>query len=206
MAQYAAQKLMQLGAKVITMSDSNGVLVFDNGMTEKDWDTIVDCKQVKRGRLSSLDGKVSGRYVANGTPWSVDVKYDLALPCATQNELDEDGAALLIKNGVLGVFEGANLPTHTKGQELIRANGNVIYVPGKASNAGGVGVSGLEMAQNAQHLTWTEEEVDDKLKSMMGNIYKQMQSAGKGDSLEAGANRAGFLKVATAMKHLGFIW
>jgi glutamate dehydrogenase (NADP+) len=197
---------MQLGAKVITMSDSNGVLVFDDGMTEKDWDTIIDCKQVKRGRLSSLDGDVSGRYVANETPWSVNVKYDFAFPCATQNELDEDGVALLIKNGVLGIFEGANLPTHTKGQDLIRENGKVMYIPGKASNAGGVGVSGLEMSQNAQHLTWTEEEVDEKLQSMMGNIYKQMQSAGKGDSLEAGANRAGFLKVAKAMKDLGFIW
>jgi glutamate dehydrogenase (NADP+) len=205
-AQYASQKLMQLGAKVITMSDSNGVLVFDDGMTEKDWDTIIDCKQVKRGRLSSLDGDVSGRYVANETPWSVNVKYDFAFPCATQNELDEDGVALLIKNGVLGIFEGANLPTHTKGQDLIRENGKVMYIPGKASNAGGVGVSGLEMSQNAQHLTWTEEEVDEKLQSMMGNIYKQMQSAGKGDSLEAGANRAGFLKVAKAMKDLGFIW
>jgi glutamate dehydrogenase (NADP+) len=205
-AQYTSQKLMQLGAKVITMSDSNGVLVFDDGMTEKDWDTIIDCKQVKRGRLSSLDGDVSGRYVANETPWSVNVKYDFAFPCATQNELDEDGVALLIKNGVLGIFEGANLPTHTKGQDLIRENGKVMYIPGKASNAGGVGVSGLEMSQNAQHLTWTEEEVDEKLQSMMGNIYKQMQSAGKDDSLEAGANRAGFLKVAKAMKDLGFIW
>jgi glutamate dehydrogenase (NADP+) len=205
-AEYASQKLMELGATVVTMSDSNGVLVFDDGMTKKDWNIIVDCKQVNRGRLSSLDGKVSGRYVANESPWSIDVKYDLALPCATQNELDEDGVARLIKNGVLGIFEGANLPTHTKGQDLIREKGDVIYVPGKASNAGGVGVSGLEMSQNAQHLTWTEEEVDEKLQNMMEDIYKQMQDAGKDDSLEAGANRAGFLKVATAMKQLGYIW
>ena len=203
---YAVEKAQQMGANVVAMSDSNGVLVFDNGMTQADWDIIVDCKQLKRGRLSSLQDKVSGRYVANETPWSVDVKYDLALPCATQNELNEDGVALLIKNGVVGIFEGANLPTHIKGQDLIRGNSEIIYVPGKASNAGGVGVSGLEMAQNAQHLTWTETEVDDKLQVMMANIYKQMQdAAGKGGSLEAGANRAGFLKVAEAIKHLGWI-
>ena len=206
-AQYASQKLLQLGAKVITVSDSNGVLIFDAGMTEKDWDAIVDCKQVQRGRLVSLEGKVSGRYVANETPWSVDVQYDLAFPCATQNELTKEGVALLIKNNMLGIFEGANLPTHTKGQDLIRENPDIIYVPGKAANAGGVGVSGLEMSQNAQHLTWTEEEVDDKLQGMMANIYKQMQdAAGTDGTLEAGANRAGFLKTAAAMKHLGYIW
>ena len=205
-AQYASQKLMELGAKVITLSDSNGVLVFDNGMTKKDWDIVVECKQVKRGRLKSLEGKVTGRYIPDETPWSVDVKYDLALPCATQNELNEDGVKLLIKNGVTGIFEGANLPTHTKGQDLIRQNPNIIYVPGKAANAGGVGVSGLEMAQNAQRLTWSEKEVDEKLQGMMADIYEQMQSAGEHDTLEAGANRAGFLKVAEAMRHLGYIW
>lgn len=205
-AQYASKKLMELGAKVITMSDSNGVLVFEDGMTEEDWNVIVKWKQVMRGRCSALEGKVSGRYIASETPWSIDVKYDLALPCATQNEIDEDGVALLIKNGVLGIFEGANLPTHTKGQDLIRENGDILYIPGKASNAGGVGVSGLEMAQNAQHLTWTEKEVDEKLQNMMAEIYKQMKNANGGDTLEAGANRAGFLKVVEAMKHLGYMW
>lgn len=206
-AQYASEKLLQLGAKVITMSDSNGVLIFDNGMTQEEWNTIIKCKQDARDRLSSLEGKVSGRYVANETPWSVDVKYDVALPCATQNELNEDGANLLIKNGVVGVFEGANLPTNAKGQEVIRKHPKVIYIPGKAANAGGVGVSGLEMAQNAQRLIWKEEEVDDHLKTMMKKIYEQMEgAAGKDGTLEEGANRAGFLKVAHALRELGNIW
>jgi glutamate dehydrogenase (NADP+) len=202
-AQYAADKLLQLGAKVITMSDSNGVLIFDNGMTQEEWDTIIKCKQVARDRLSSLEGKVSGRYVANESPWSVDVKYDIAFPSATQNELNEDGVNLLIKNGVVGVFEGANLPTTSKGQAILREHPKVIYIPGKAANAGGVGVSGLEMAQNAQRLVWSEEEVDNKLKSMMSKIYEQMVDY---STLEEGADRAGFLKVAKAMKELGDIW
>jgi glutamate dehydrogenase (NADP+) len=206
-AQYASQKLLEFGAKVITMSDSNGVLIFDNGMTQQDWDAIIKCKQVSRARLSSLKGSVSGRFVANETPWSVDIKCDLALPSATQNELDEDGVKLLIKNGVLGVFEGANLPTNAKGQDVIREHPELIYIPGKAANAGGVGVSGLEMAQNAQRLIWREDKVDEHLKSMMTEIYRQMEdAAGKDGTFEEGANRAGFLKVAQAMQQLGHIW
>jgi glutamate dehydrogenase (NADP+) len=104
-AQFAAEKLLELGAKVITLSDSNGVLVFEGGLTEADLKVVVDCKNVQRGRLSSLEGKVSGRYIEGGSPWSVDVKYDLALPSATQNEIDGDAARRLVKNGVLGVLE-----------------------------------------------------------------------------------------------------
>jgi glutamate dehydrogenase (NADP+) len=206
-AQYASQKLLEFGAKVITLSDSNGVLVFDDGMTQKDWETIVETKQVKRGRLSSLEGKVSGRYVPGESPWSIDVKYDLALPCATQNEIDEDGAKLLVKNGVLAVTEGANLPTTLGGQEVIRSHPDVIYIPGKASNAGGVGVSGFEMSQNAQRLTWDPAEVDKRLQDMMADIYQQMEdAAGPDGTLEQGANKAGFLKVAQAMKELGWMY
>jgi glutamate dehydrogenase (NADP+) len=204
-AQYAAQKLMQLGAKVITMSDSNGVLIFDDGMTEEDWKEVVHAKQVRRARLSSIEDDVTGRYVANESPWSVDVNYDFAYPCATQNEVTKDGADRLVKNGTKGVFEGANLPTDAGGQQVLRDNVDScpLYIPGKASNAGGVGVSGLEMSQNAVRLQWKPEEVDGKLQDMMASIFEQMESSG--DTLEKGANRAGFLKVAKAMKELGWV-
>ena len=204
-AQYAALKLMQLGAKVITMSDSNGVLIFDDGMTEEDWKEIAHAKQVRRARLSSIEDDVTGRYVANETPWSVDVSYDFAYPCATQNEVNKEGAERLVKNGIKGLFEGANLPTDAAGQQVLRDNVDScpLYIPGKASNAGGVGVSGLEMSQNAVRLQWKPEEVDGKLQDMMASIFEQMESSG--DSLEKGANRAGFLKVAKAMKELGWV-
>ncbi|KAL7556799.1 hypothetical protein ACA910_005236 [Epithemia clementina (nom. ined.)] len=208
-AQYAAQKLLHFKAKVVTMSDSSGVLVFEDGMTEDDWNVIMDCKNTKRGRLSSIQDQVSGRYYADKSPWTLsNVKYDLALPCATQNEIDKDGAELLVRNGVLGVFEGANLPTDLAAQEHLRSH-NVLYIPGKASNAGGVGVSGLEMSQNAQRLTWKAEEVDQKLQEMMENIYNLMAKQEEntpGATLEQGANRAGFIKVATAMKELGWVY
>mmetsp|Transcript_4889 Transcript_4889/g.7418 ORF Transcript_4889/g.7418 Transcript_4889/m.7418 type:complete len:510 (-) Transcript_4889:206-1735(-) len=206
-AQYASQKLLEYGAKVMTVSDSSGVLVFDNGMTQEDWDAVVDTKQVKRARLASLEGKTTGRYIADKSPWALDIKYDLALPCATQNEIDGDGAKLLVKNGVMGVMEGANLPTNLEGQEVLRLHPEVIYIPGKAANAGGVGVSGFEMSQNAQRLTWTSDEVDERLQSMMTDIYQQMEdAAGPKGTLEQGANRAGFLKVAQAMKELGWFY
>lgn len=204
-AQYAALKLMQLGAKVITMSDSNGVLIFDDGMTEEDWKEIAHAKQVRRARLSSIEDDVTGRYAANETPWSVDVSYDFAYPCATQNEVNKEGAERLVKSGTKGLFEGANLPVDAAGQQVLRDNADScpLYIPGKASNAGGVGVSGLEMSQNAVRLQWKPEEVDGKLQDMMASIFEQMESSG--DSLEKGANRAGFLKVAKAMKELGWV-
>ena len=206
-SQYACQKLLELGAKVITVSDSNGVLVFEDGMTEGDWNLVVDCKQVQRGRLSQLDGVVTGHYIHDATPWSINIKYDIALPCATQNEIDEADAARLVQNGILALCEGANLPTSLKGQQVIREHPSIIYIPGKASNAGGVGVSGFEMSQNAQRLTWAPAEVDARLQKMMSDIYDQMEnSCGTGGTLEEGANRAGFLKVSTAMKELGWIY
>ena len=205
-AQFACEKLLEFGAKVLTVSDSNGALVFDDGMTKDDLKVVVECKNVKRGRLSSLDGKVSGRYIDGESPWSLELKCDLALPCATQNEIDGDSARRLVKNGVLGVVEGANLPTNIDGQNVLRDNPDIIYIPGKASNAGGVGVSGLEMSQNAQRLTWTREEVDEKLQAMMASIMDQMANASReGGTLEEGANRAGFLKVCHAMNELGWV-
>jgi glutamate dehydrogenase (NADP+) len=207
-AQFASEKLLELGAKVITVSDSNGVILFDHGMTKEDLATICVCKNVERARLLSLEGKVTGRYMAGLSPWSLaaEVKCDVALPCATQNEITEEGAKLLVANGVLCVGEGANLPTTLQGQDVLRAKPEIIYLPAKAANAGGVGVSGLEMCQNAQRLTWEPEEVDRKLKAMMASIYKQMEDYADGGTLETGANRAGFIKVATAMKELGWIY
>mmetsp|Transcript_9409 Transcript_9409/g.13748 ORF Transcript_9409/g.13748 Transcript_9409/m.13748 type:complete len:481 (+) Transcript_9409:809-2251(+) len=204
---YCAQKLMEFGAKVITASDSDGVLVFEDGMSRSDLDAIIECKQIKRGRLSSIKGNVSGRYMPKEKPWSLDIPFDLALPCATQNEIEKADVEKMIQNGLLGIVEGANLPTNIEAQEVIRKHGSVIYIPGKASNAGGVAVSGMEMSQNAQRLTWKEEEVDEKLQNTMHNIYQQMVSAaGKGGTLEEGANRAGFVKVSQAMKELGWIY
>ena len=212
-AQFAAQKLLQSGAVVVSVSDSNGMLFFDQGMTEDDWKAVMDCKNVKRGRLSSLKDIVSGRYVDGVSPWTLqDVKFDLALPCATQNEIDGVAAERMVANGVQGVLEGANLPTNMEAQQILR-KADVLYIPGKASNAGGVGVSGLEMSQNAQRLVWTPEEVDAKLRAMMADIYDQMvqqqedtAAAGNACTLEQGANRAGFIKVADAMKELGWLY
>jgi glutamate dehydrogenase (NADP+) len=205
-AQFATKKLLELGAKVVTVSDSNGVLLFEEGMIQEDFDMIIECKTVKRDRLASLDGKTSGRYIAQKSPWQLDVPYDVALPCATQNEITLEGAKLLVKNGILAVCEGANLPTDLDAQDVIRSKSEILYLPGKASNAGGVGVSGFEMSQNSQRLTWPAEEVDKKLQEMMSDIYRQMEEATKsGGTLEEGANRAGFIKVATAMKELGWV-
>jgi glutamate dehydrogenase (NADP+) len=165
-------------------------------------------KQNKRGRLSLLDGEVSGEYVVGKSPWTLpDLCFDYAFPCATQNEIEGESAAIMIKNGMKAVFEGANLPTTLDAQKIFREN-SILYIPGKASNAGGVAVSGFEMSQNAQRLHWTAEEVDAKLRETMASIYQQMETMSKeGDvSLEEAANRVGFMKVANAMKDLGWVW
>eukprot|EP00569_Conticribra_weissflogii_P007185 CAMPEP_0171349940 /NCGR_PEP_ID=MMETSP0878-20121228/35115_1 /TAXON_ID=67004 /ORGANISM="Thalassiosira weissflogii, Strain CCMP1336" /LENGTH=450 /DNA_ID=CAMNT_0011854731 /DNA_START=42 /DNA_END=1391 /DNA_ORIENTATION=- len=205
-AQYAAEMLMLLGAKVVTISDSNGVLVFENGMTSDDFDKFLDAKQVGRIRLGALEGSVSGKYIPDQSPWTLpDVQVDFAFPCATQNEIDEAGASLLMKKGCMGVFEGANLPVTAEGQNVFRTDRTFLYIPGKAANAGGVGVSGLEMSQNASRTYWKKEKVDAMLKEMIAGIYKQMtDAAGEDGTLEEGCNRAGFLKVANALKELGW--
>jgi glutamate dehydrogenase (NADP+) len=208
-AQYAAEKLLEYGAKIITISDSNGVLIFEEGMTKNDLKLFFEAKQEKRLRLQNIEDKVSGRYVPDESPWSLKgAQYDFAFPCATQNEMDGEMVTRLIEGGCLGFFEGANLPIGLEGQQVIRANkSKVIYIPGKAANAGGVGVSGLEMAQNSQRMQWKKEDVDAKLQEMMKDIYNQMEKErGDDGSLETGANRAGFIKVAHAMKELGLIW
>jgi len=212
-AQYAAEKLIEFGATVMTMSDSGGVLFFENGMTEEDLDIIVQAKQVDRSRLSSIEHKVTGKFVPHHSPWSLVTLlspefsgFDYGFPCATQNEID---GLLMEKNlnaGMVGVFEGANLPVTLEGQKVLKATGGkVVYIPGKAANAGGVGVSGFEMSQNAQHLSWQAEEVDNKLQMLMEQIYNQLENGGDGTSLESGANMVGFLKVVNGMKDLGWV-
>lgn len=205
-AQYAAKKLIEFGAHVVTVSDSNGVLVFDGGMTEADLESVIEAKQVRRARLYSIEKNVTGKYIPRESPWTLEnSQYDFAFPCATQNEIDGEAAKHLIENGAKGFFEGANLPTTLEGQKVIREKG-ILYIPGKASNAGGVGVSGFEMSQNAQRLQWNPEDVNNKLQDMMASIYDQMVSSARGGTLEEGANRAGFLKVVQAMRELGSVY
>ena len=203
-AQYAVQKAESLGAKVITVSDSNGYVYDPDGI---DFDTLVDIKQVRRGRIKEyVEARPSAVYHEGERPWGE--KCDTAMPCATQNELDLDDAIKLTENGCRYVVEGANMPTTTDATLYLQQNG-VFFAPGKAANAGGVATSGLEMSQNHEHLSWTFDEVDDKLHGIMDSIYQSAWDAAKeygheGD-LVFGANIAGFLKVADAMMSQGII-
>lgn len=201
---YACQKATQLGAKVVTMSDSNGFIYDPNGI---DLELVKEIKEVRRGRIKEyVEVHPEATYTAGQRPWSV--KVDVALPCATQNELDLDNAKDLVKNGVFAVCEGANMPTTPEAIKYLQENG-VLYAPGKASNAGGVACSGLEMSQNAQHLSWSAEEVDQKLEQIMVTIFNTCRDTAKeygcDKQYEIGANIAGFLKVATAMKAQGTV-
>lgn len=201
---YACEKATQLGAKVVTMSDSNGFIYDPEGI---DLALVKDIKEVRRGRIKEyVEAKTSATYTQGARPWSV--KCDIALPCATQNELDLDDAKALVANGVFAVCEGANMPTTPDAIHYLMNNG-VFYAPGKASNAGGVACSGLEMSQNAQHLSWTAEEVDEKLEGIMVNIFNTCRDTAKeyGHEKEyvVGANIASFLKVAEAMKAQGTV-
>ena len=195
---YCAKKFEELGAKVVTVSDSNGYVYDENGINV---DVVKDIKEVKRGRIKEyLNFVKSAKYVENEKPWVE--KLDIAAPCATQNEVDEKYAKLMVNNGVKLVVEGANMPLNIDAINVMKEN-KILYMPGKAANAGGVSVSGLEMSQNSIRLSWTFEEVDNRLKGIMKNIYKQVTETAeefglKGDFV-AGANIAGFKKVATAM-------
>ena len=196
---YANQKAPQLGAKVIAMSDSNGYIVDENGI---DYKVIQEIKEQKRDRIKTYLNYVPTAKYVEGCSGIWTVPCDIALPCATQNEIDEDSAKALIANGCMGVFEGANMPCTPEAIAAVKGAG-LLYSPGKASNAGGVATSGLEMSQNAEHLSWTFDEVDAKLKGIMETIYADCAAAAekfgmKGD-IQAGANIAGFLKVADAM-------
>ena len=200
---YAAQKAIQLGAKVVAMSDSNGYIYHKNGI---DLAVIKEIKEVRRGRIKEyLETYPNAEYCDDCKKiWTV--PCDIALPCATQNELDENGAKALVANGCIAVAEGANMPSTPQAVEVFLAS-DILYAPGKASNAGGVATSGLEMSQNSLRLSWTFEEVDARLKDIMENIFDTVYQTSKkyadGKNLVAGANIAGFVKVCEAMKIQG---
>ena len=205
-ATYTADKLLQLGAKVVTMSDSNGTIYVPDGLTREQLDYIFKLKNIYRGRIREFAEEYGCEYFEGGRPWGV--KCDIAMPSATQNELDGDDARTLLANGCIAVSEGANMPSTPEAvHEFI--NAKILYAPGKAANAGGVSVSGLEMAQNAQMLSWSAEEVDKKLKDIMANIHAQCLRYGKQEdgyvNYVKGANVAGFMKVANAMMAQGIL-
>ncbi|PLC49177.1 NADP-specific glutamate dehydrogenase [Pollutimonas subterranea] len=204
-AQYAIEKCMQLGAKVITVSDSHGVVIDKAGFTPEKLAALIELKTKHRGRVEDYAKQFNLVYEAGKRPWHVPV--DVALPCATQNELEIDDAKMLIKNGVRCVAEGANMPTSLDAVDAF-IGANILYAPGKASNAGGVAVSGLEMSQNSQRLHWTREQVDNKLHAIMRNIHENCVQHGTCSGAKTvnyvnGANIAGFVKVADAMLHQG---
>ena len=201
---YACEKAQQLGAKVVTMSDSNGWIYDENGI---DLAAVKEIKEVKRGRIKEyLNYHGDAKYTEGRGVWSVNC--DIALPCATQNELLEDDAKLLVKNGCMAVCEGANMPTTLEATNII-VNGGLIFTPGKASNAGGVATSALEMSQNSERLSWTFDEVDKKLHNIMINIHNNAIDAaaryGHEGNYIMGANIAGFEKVANAMMAQGVV-
>ncbi|TVZ26204.1 glutamate dehydrogenase (NADP+) [Gillisia sp. Hel_I_86] len=206
-AQYAAEKATQLGAKVITMSDSGGYILDETGIDAEKLAFVMELKNEKRGRISEYADKFkSAKYFEGETPWST--KCDIALPCATQNELHEDDAKQLVKNGCKLVGEGANMPTTPEAIEIFQ-KANILFSPGKASNAGGVATSGLEMSQNSMRYNWTAEDVDKKLHEIMKNIHDacvEYGSDGNGNvDYVKGANIAGFVKVADAMLAQGVV-
>ncbi|WP_258102947.1 NADP-specific glutamate dehydrogenase [Marinoscillum sp. MHG1-6] len=206
-AQYTIEKLIELGAKPVTVSDSGGTIYDKDGINEEKLEFIKELKNVKRGRISEYTDKFkSAEFLEGKRPWGV--KVDMAYPCATQNELNEEDVKTLIGNGCIGVFEGANMPTTEDALTLIRSK-KLLFTPGKASNAGGVATSGLEMSQNAQRLSWTRDEVDYRLKMIMKNIHKNCESYGRENASYVdyvkGANIAGFVKVADAMISQGVV-
>ena len=205
-AQYAVEKAMQHGARVVTVSDSSGTIIDEDGFTPEKLAILMDVKNHCYGRVGDYAARTGVRFEAGMTPWQVPV--DVALPCATQNELDEHDAATLIKNGVLCVAEGANMPCTNEAAKVFEAAG-VLYAPGKASNAGGVATSGLEMSQNSSRLCWTREEVDARLLRIMQGIHAACVEHGRRAdgrlSYIDGANIAGFAKVADAMLAQGVV-
>ena len=201
---YATQKLQQLGAKVVAMSDSNGFIYDADGI---DLAAMKEIKEVKRGRVKDyLAYRPNARYTEGKGIWNI--KCDLAFPCATQNELNEDDAKTLVANGVVAVAEGANMPSTIEATNVF-LDSKILFAPGKAANAGGVATSALEMSQNSLRLSWTAEEVDERLKNIMINIYRNMSAAAKEfdaeDNFVVGANIAGFKKVADTMLAQGII-
>lgn len=203
---YACEKAQQMGMKVMAMSDSSGYIYDESGI---DLSVVKQIKEVERGRIKAYAERVPGSVYTEGCHGIWTVPCDVALPCATQNELDLAGAEALVTHGVLAVCEGANMPTTPEAAAFFQKNG-VLFAPGKASNAGGVSVSGLEMSQNSMRYSWTFEEVDRKLEEIMKGIfhaaYHAAEEYGCAGDLIAGANIAGFLKVAESMKAQGIAY
>ncbi|HPN65887.1 MAG TPA: NADP-specific glutamate dehydrogenase, partial [Candidatus Omnitrophota bacterium] len=204
-AQYTAEKLIDLGAKVVTLSDSNGFIYDEGGIDKKELGCVLELKNVRRGRIRDCSKEFKCKYYENQRPWGV--KCDVAFPSATQNEISGEDAKMLVKNGCIAVGEGANMPTAPEGIKVFQ-KAKILYAPGKASNAGGVATSGLEMSQNSMRLSWTRKEVDERLHDIMIAIHEQCVKYGKeGNSVNyvKGANIAGFVKVADAMIDQGLV-
>ncbi len=204
-AQYTAEKLIELGASVVSLSDSSGSVHMPDGLTTEQLEYVMDLKNVRRGRIREFADAFGLEFRAGRRPW--DIKCDCAFPSATQNELEEEDARALLANGCFVVAEGANMPTTLAGTKLFE-EAKILFGPGKAANAGGVAISGIEMTQNSMRLQWTREEVDNKLKEIMKNIHGKCVKYGQEDDYidyVKGANVAGFVKVADAMLAFGVV-
>jgi glutamate dehydrogenase (NADP+) len=204
-AQYTVEKLHQLGAKVVTLSDSNGFIYDKDGIDTKELKCVMELKNERRGRIKECAKEFSCKYFENQKPWGI--KCDIVFPSATQNEIDENDAKTLVKNGCIAIGEGANMPSTPEAIKVFQ-KAKILYAPGKASNAGGVATSGLEMTQNSIRLSWNREEVDEKLHGIMIAIHEQCVKYGKeGKYIDyvKGANIAGFVKVADAMLAQGIV-
>jgi glutamate dehydrogenase (NADP+) len=205
-AQYTVEKLLQLGAKPVTMSDSDGFIYDKNGIDQEKLAWVIDLKNVRRGRIKEYAEKFGAEYHQGKRPWGV--KCDCAFPCATQNEVNLAEAKTLVQNGCILVSEGANMPTDLDAMEFF-VEKKVLFGPGKAANAGGVATSGLEMSQNSMRLNWPREEVDQRLHQIMiaihKNVFETAERVGKAGNYVAGANIAGFVKVADAMIDQGLV-
>jgi glutamate dehydrogenase/leucine dehydrogenase len=204
-AQFTTEKILDLGGTVHTLSDSNGTVYDKNGIDRDKLEFVMDLKNNRRGRIKEFADEYNLEYFEGKRPWHIPA--DLAFPSATQNEIDEADAKNLVSNGVFGVSEGANMPTTPEGIEVFKSS-RILYGPGKAANAGGVATSGLEMSQNSLRLSWTREEVDQRLHDIMVNIHNNCVEHGKtGDHVDyvKGANIAGFVKVADAMIQQGIV-
>ena len=204
-AQYATEKVTQLGGKVVTLSDSSGFIHDIDGIDQEKLESVIDLKNNKRGRIKEYADNFNCEYFEGKRPWGI--KCDVALPCATQNEINETDAKELVKNGVVAVSEGANMPSEPDAVNVFQ-NSNILFGPGKAANAGGVAVSGLEMSQNSMRIKWESEEIDKKLFSIMHSIHSScVEHGGKNKIVDyvKGANIAGFIKVADAMIDQGVV-
>jgi len=204
-AQYAAEKVNDLGGKVVSLSDSGGTIHDPDGIDAEKLAFVMDLKNVKRGRISEYADKIGGTFLEGQRPWHI--SCDVALPCATQNEINAEEAKVLVKNGCSAVAEGANMPSEPGAVEVFLSE-KILFGPGKAANAGGVAVSGLEMSQNASRISWTREEVDQKLHRIMKSIHSACLDHGSSDGFNdyvKGANIAGFIKVADAMMDQGVV-